>query len=84
MDVYFIVMVVILLMCFVFYNLVYKLFIMLYYNSMKIGVMEFIDGFYDVSELGLKMDVIEILFIIIGDLELINFVKFVSYWYVWG
>lgn len=83
-DVYFIVTAVILLMCLVSYNLVYKLPIMLHYNSMKIGAMESTDGPHDVSELGLKTDATEISLITTGDSELTNFAKPVSYWHVWG
>lgn len=83
-DVYFIVTAVILLLCLVSYNLVYKLPIMLHYNSMKIGAMESRDGPHDISELGLKTDATEISLITTGDSELTNFAKPVSYWHVWS
>lgn len=84
-DVYFFVTAVFLLLCLISYNLVYKLPIMLHYNSMKIGAMEStIGGPNDVSELGLKTDTTEISLITNIDSELTNFAKPVSYWHVWG
>jgi equilibrative nucleoside transporter 1/2/3 len=85
-DVYFIVTAVFLLLCFVSYNLVYKLPIMLHYNSVKIGAMEstLSNGPHDASELGLKTDATEISLITTGDSELTNFARPVSYWHVWS
>lgn len=86
-DVYFIVTAIFLLVCLVSYNMVYKLPIMLHYNSMKIGAMESTLSTgepNDVSELGLKTDATEISLITTVDSELTNFAKPVSYWHVWG
>ncbi|XP_024357825.1 equilibrative nucleotide transporter 8 [Physcomitrium patens] len=86
-DVYFIVTGIFLLICLFSYNLVYKLPIMLHYNSMKIGAMESTlstGGPRNVSELGLKMDTTEISLVTTLDSELTNFAKPVSYWHVWS
>ena len=85
-DIYFIVTAVILLLCLICYNLVYKLPIMLHYNSLKIGAMEstLSNGPHNAGELGLKTDATEISLITTGDSELTNFAKPVSYWHVWS
>lgn len=79
-DLYFAVTAIFMLICIVSYNMVYKLPIMLHYNSVKIGAMESNGQPQDVSELGLATNT--------TDVSLMNkdmsFAHPVSYRHVWG
>lgn len=79
-DLYFAVTAIFMLICLISYNMVYKLPIMLHYNSVKIGAMESSGQPQDVSELGLATST--------TDVSLMNkdmaFAHPVSYRHVWG